>query len=323
VSREPDTIELIAFPGAPNLPIFVAQDKGFFEAAGVRVNLTTTPNSGYQAENLVAGRFQIAGTAFDNVVAYQEEQGAVALQRQPDLFAFMGATQIELAFVVAPDIASYADLKGRSLALDALSTGFAFVLYEMLARGGLAHGDYELAPVGATPQRWESVKAGAHAGTLTIEPFTSIARNQGFRVLDTSSRLFASYQGGSFAASRQWAATHPDALKGFIRGYLAGLDWTLAPRNRPEATAILLGRMPEIKPPVADAVMDSLLSPRSGLTPDAAILEDGVRGVLDLRSRYGGGPTLTDPSRYVDLRYYDEAGSEVHQPTSPLRPAGR
>ena len=158
----------------------MAQDKGFFEAAGVRVNLTTTPSSAYQAENLVAGQFQIAGTAFDNVVAYQEGQGAVALQRQPDLFAFMGATQIELAFVVAPDIASYADLKGRSLALDALSTGFAFVLYEMLARGGLARGDYELAPVGATPQRWESVKAGAHAGTLTIEPFTSIARNQGF-----------------------------------------------------------------------------------------------------------------------------------------------
>jgi ABC-type nitrate/sulfonate/bicarbonate transport system substrate-binding protein len=311
VSREPDTIELIAFPGAPNLPIFVAQDKGFFEAAGVRVNLTTTPNSAYQAENLVAGRFQIAGTAFDNVVAYQEGQGAVALQRQPDLFAFMGATQIELAFVVAPDIASYADLKGRSLALDALSTGFAFVLYEMLARGGgLARGDYELVPVGATPQRWESVKAGTHAGTLTIEPFTSIARNQGFRVLDTSSRLFASYQGGSFAASRQWAAAHPDAIKGFIRGYLAGLDWTLAPGNRQEATAILLGRMPEIKPAVAGAVMDSLLSPRSGLTPNGAILTDGVRAVLDLRSRYGGGPPLTDAGRYIDARYYDEVLSE-------------
>ena len=310
MSREPDTIELIAFPGAPNLPIFVAQDKGFFEAAGVRVNLTTTPNSAYQAENLVAGKFQIAGTAFDNVVAYQEGQGAVALQRQPDLFAFMGATQIELAFVVAPDIASYADLKGRSLALDALSTGFAFVLYEMLARGGLARGDYELAPVGATPQRWESVKAGAHAGTLTIEPFTSIARNQGFRVLDTSSSLFESYQGGSFAASRQWAAAHPDALKGFVRGYLMGLDWTLASGNRQEATAILLGRMPEIKPAVAGAVMDSLLSPRSGLTPNGAILTDGVRAVLDLRSRYGGGPSLTDTSRYIDARYHDEVLSE-------------
>lgn len=313
---EPYPIELIAFPGAPNLPIFVAQEKGFFEKAGVAVNLTTTPSSAYQAENLIDGKFHIAGTAFDNVVAYQEGQGAVALKRQPDLFAFMGATQIELAFVVAPDVATYADLKGKSLALDALSTGFAFVLYEMLKRGGLDRGDYEMAPVGATPQRWEAVKAGAHAGTLTIEPFTSIARNQGFRVLDTSSNLFESYQGGSFAASRQWASAHPDAVKGFIRGYLGGLAWTLAPENRDEATKILLGRMPEIKPPVAGAVMNSLLSPRSGLTPDAAILMDGVRTVLELRSRYGGGPTLSDPSRYIDLGFYDEVTSGADQLTS-------
>ena len=45
--------------------------------------------------------------------------------------------------------------------------------------------------------------------------------------------------------------------------------------------------MPEIKPPVAGAVMNSLLSPKSGLTPEAAILMDGVRAVLDLRTRYG------------------------------------
>jgi ABC-type nitrate/sulfonate/bicarbonate transport system substrate-binding protein len=176
----------------------------------------------------------------------------------------------------------------------------------MLKRGGLRENDYVMVAVGATPQRWESVKAGTHTGTLTIEPFTSIAKNQGFRVLDTSSNLVRSYQGGSFAASRQWAAANPDAVKGFVRGYLAGLDWTLKPENREEATKILLGRMPEIKPPVAGAVMDSLLSPRSGLTPKAAILMDGVRTVLDLRSRYGGGAALNDPDRYIDLRYYNE-----------------
>ena len=300
----PVTLDVIAFPGAPNLPIFVAQEKGFFTQAGVTVNLTTTPNSAYQAENLAAGKFHIAGTAFDNVVAYQEGQGAVAL-KDTDFFAFMGATQIELAFIVSPDITSYSDLKGKSLALDALSTGFAFVLYEMLKRGGLQPSDYTMATVGATPQRWESVKAGANAGTLTIEPFTSIAKANGFHVLDTSSQLFDSYQGGSFAASRRWAAANPDAVKGFIKGYRAGLDWTLAPENRAAATDILLRNMPEIKPPVAPKVMDSLLSPRSGLTPGGKMLDDGVQTVLRLRSQYGkGAVTLTDPAKYIDLRYF-------------------
>jgi ABC-type nitrate/sulfonate/bicarbonate transport system substrate-binding protein len=308
-TSEPLPIELIAFPGAPNLPIFAAQEQGFFEEAGVRVNLTTTPSSAFQIENLLAGKFHIAGTAFDNVVAYQEGQGAVRLAEQPDLFAFMGATQIELAFIVQPQIERYADIKGKSLALDALSTGFAFVLYEMLSRAGLSRDEYEMAAVGATPQRWEAVKAGTHAGTLTIEPFTSIAKNQGFRVLDTSSNLFASYQGGSFAASRRWAAANPEAIRGFIKGYLAGLDWTLEPANRAAATELLLARMPEIKPPVAGAVMNSLLSPRSGLTPRGAILPDGVRTVLDLRSKYGGGAPLTDPDRYIDISHYEAATS--------------
>ena len=66
--------------------------------------------------------------------------------------------------------------------------------------------------------------------------------------------------------------------------------------------------MPEIKPPVAGAVMASLLSPKSGLTPAAAILLEGVRAVLDLRTRYGSGRmALTDPSKYIDLKYYDDA----------------
>jgi ABC-type nitrate/sulfonate/bicarbonate transport system substrate-binding protein len=162
------TVELICFPGAPNLPIFVAKEKGFFDQAGVAINMTTTPSSAFQAENLINGKFHIAGTAFDNVVAYQEGQGAVKFDRQPDLFAFMGATQVELAFIVAPEIASYQDVKGKSLALDAVATGFAFVLYEMLAKAGLQRGDYAFAAVGATPQRWEAVRAGQHVGTITI-----------------------------------------------------------------------------------------------------------------------------------------------------------
>jgi hypothetical protein len=55
--------------------------------------------------------------------------------------------------------------------------------------------------------------------------------------------------------------------------------------------------------------MASLLSPRSGLTPKAAMLMEGVDVVLDLRSRYGSGAKLTDPSKYIDLTYYNQAVS--------------
>jgi ABC-type nitrate/sulfonate/bicarbonate transport system substrate-binding protein len=303
-----ETVKLIAFPGAPHLPIFAAQEKGWFRKHGVDLQITMTPSSAYQAEALAKGEFDIAGTAFDNVVAYTEGQGAVPLSETPDFFAFIGATQIELAIVAQPDIKSVKDLEGKSLALDAPGTGFAFVLYHMLEQGGVAAGKYERVAVGATPQRWESVKAGQHAATMTIEPFTSIGRAQGFNILAKSTDTLPDYQGGIFAARRSWAAQNRAKVVGFIRAYLDGLEWTLDPANKEEATQVLLRNMPEIKPPVAGAVMASLLSPRSGLTPKGILTIEGIRAVLDLRTRFGKpGSSLTDPQKYIDLAYYNEA----------------
>jgi ABC-type nitrate/sulfonate/bicarbonate transport system substrate-binding protein len=256
----------------------------------------------------VSGHFDLAATAFDNVVAYREGQGPIEFPDPPDLFVFMGATQLELSLVVAPDIRSFDELRGRTLALDALATGFAFVLYDMLERAGLSLGDCELVPVGATPQRWEAVRSGAAAGTLMIEPFTSVAVAQGFRVLAASGASLSNYQGGVFTASRAWAGAHAPMLEAFIRGYLAGLAWTLDPINRAAATALLLERMPAIKPAVAPAVMAKLLDPATGLTPGGAIDREGMRSVLTLRSRYAEPRRqLQGTEAYLDLSYYDRA----------------
>lgn len=299
-------INIIAFPGAPNLPVFAALEHGFFAQEGLNVSIATTPSSVNQFEKFHAGEFDLAFTAFDNIVAYQEGQGAAKLNGPTDFRVIMGATQVELSAIVAPAIERAEDLKGKSLALDAVGTGFAFVLYAMLEQLGLSTADYERVAVGATPERWQSVKEGAHAGTITIEPFTSIAKAAGFRVLRQSTEAFPVYQGGIVAARESWASQNPESVKAFIRGYLKGLEWTLAPENRAEAATLLQAKMPEIKPGVVGAVMNSLLSPRSGLTPRGAVLRDGMQTVLDLRSRYGNGQkSLTDLDKYLALSYYD------------------
>lgn len=306
----PEPIRVIAFPGAPNLPVFAAQTLGFFAAEEIELQLELTPSSVYQAQQAAAGKADMVFTAFDNVVAYSEGQGAAGPGVDPGYVAVMGATQLDLGLIVAPEVETHADLRGRSVALDALTTGFAFVLYEMLARAGIPREAVTFAAVGATPQRWQSVKDGEHVGTLMIEPFTSLARAAGFRLLDSSSRLFESYQGGVIAATRGFAAAHPDRVRAFLRAYLRGLGWTLDPANRAEAEALLLARMPEIRPQALAAVMDSLLSPRSGLTPGGAILPDGMRTVLALRERHGPiRTTLGDVGRYLDLDHLREVSA--------------
>src|SRR5215831_1972949 len=77
-------VSVIAFPGTGNWPIRIAQDKGYFAQAGIEVTLTPTPNSVFQMTNLIEGKFDIAMTAVDNVIAYEEGQGEVAVSRKPE-----------------------------------------------------------------------------------------------------------------------------------------------------------------------------------------------------------------------------------------------
>src|SRR5207253_11463339 len=72
-------LELIVFPGGFNWPLWIAQDKGFFADNGLEVNITPTPGSVFQMQNLASGKFDIAFTNYDNVVAYMEGQGEAPL----------------------------------------------------------------------------------------------------------------------------------------------------------------------------------------------------------------------------------------------------
>ena len=54
--------------------------------------------------------------------------------------------------------------------------------------------------------------------------------------------------------------------------------------------------------------MASLMSPKSGLTPNADIVHGGMRQVLALRSRFGkAGVTLTEIDRYLELACLEKA----------------
>lgn len=293
MSSEP--VRVIAFPGAPNLPVFAALAHGWFADRGLDVSLELTPSSVVQAERTAAGEFDVVFTAFDNVLAYARG-GHV----DPGYVTVMGATQLEISLVAAPSIPTLPDLVGRPIALDALDTGFAFVLYEMLRRSDVDASRCRFDPVGATPHRWAAVRDGSHVATLTIEPFTSIARAAGFHVLGSSTDLFDEYQGGVVATRRNVLGTRGDAIGLFIDGYLDGLSWVLAPENRGEVARLLRSRM-DIAEGIVDTVLDAVLAPGSGLTPHGRLLDAGVATVMELRSRYGEGRFPDDVGEVIDL----------------------
>jgi len=303
-----DTINAIVFPGGFNLPLWTAEKQGFFAQRALDVRLHPTQNSMEQLTGLVAGKWDIALTSFDNVVAYQEGQGEAALDRAPDLFVFMGGDNAFLRLVVQPGIASYDDLKGKTLAVDAMTTGFAFVLRRMLTLNGVKESEVTFERADGTMQRWEAMKAGKYAATILRTPFDLMAERIGLRVLQHASLVFKDYQGIVGAARRGWARDNKDVLARFIRAYLDALAWLFVPANRQQASEILRTGVPNMTPELASAVCDVFLGAVGGFEPEARINVDGMRQVLKLRSEYGQPQkNLADPEKYFDLGYYQSA----------------
>ncbi len=307
-AQAPAKLEVIVFPGGFNWPIWAAQEKGFFAREGLEVKLTPTPNSVFQLTNLIAGKFDIGMTAIDNVIAYQEGQGEAPVSGTPDLFAFMGGDNGFLRLSVLPEIKSYADLKGKELSVDAMTTGYAFVLRKMVQLGGLKEGEVSYVRAGGVLQRWEALKEKKHAGTMLITPFEIIAESMGFNRLGNAVDVLGRYQGLVGAARRSWAQANPDKVVGYIRGYTGGLGWLYDRANKAEALQILQKNVRGMTPDLAAKTYEVLLAPTGGFEPKAALDVEGVRTVLKVRSEYGQPKKeLTDPARYYDLTYRERA----------------
>jgi ABC-type nitrate/sulfonate/bicarbonate transport system substrate-binding protein len=307
-SQQTGNLSVIVFPGGFNWPIWAAQDKGFFARNGVQVSITPTPDSKFQLTNLIDGRFDIAMTAIDNVVAYMEGQGAAPTSRTPDIFAFMGADNGFLRLVTVPEVRSYQDLKGKQLSVDAMTTGYAFVLRKLLDKGGLKPNEIEFVSAGGVLQRFQALMEKKHAGTLLISPFEVNAEARGFNRLANADEALGRYQGLVGAARREWAREHEKELVGYIGAYIAALDWLYAPANKAEAIAILRKNLPNVSEEAAQRSYEVLLHPSKGFTRDAILDVEGVRTVLQLRSEYGEPrKELKDPAKYYDLQYHAKA----------------
>lgn len=147
VRAEDTKLSVIVFAGAQNLPMFAAQAKGFFTKRGIAVDLKFTPNSDELRNGLAEGRYQIAHSAIDNAFALKDKANV-------DIAVVLGGDNSFNHLMVQPEINSLADIKGKTVAVDAINTAYAFQLYEMLRQKGLNKGDYEVKPVGATASGW-------------------------------------------------------------------------------------------------------------------------------------------------------------------------
>jgi ABC-type nitrate/sulfonate/bicarbonate transport system substrate-binding protein len=269
--------------------------------------VTPTPNSVFQLTNLIDGKFDIAITAIDNLIAYREGQGEEP-RVGPDLIAVMGGDHGFLKLVTVPEVKTFADLRGKTVSVDARTTGYAFVLFELLDRNGLREPDYTVERAGGVLQRFQALMEKKHAGTLLLSPFEVQAEAKGFNVLAVALQVFGKYQGLVAGVRQSWAEAHRDELVRFIRAYVRAVDWLYDPANKSEALAIFSKNLPNVPKEGVETAYRILLDPNEGFERRAAIDLPGVQKVLELRSKWAEPKkALGDPARYYDPKYYDAA----------------
>lgn len=300
-------LELITFPGGFNWPVWVAQDKGLFAKHGVAVKVTPTPNSVFQLTNLIDGKFDLAITAIDNLIAYREGQGEVD-KPGPDLVAVMGGDNGFLRLTSVPEVKSIAELRGKTVSVDARTTGYAFVLFEILDRSGLREPAYKVERAGGVLQRFQALLEKKHDATLLLSPFEVQAQARGFNVLADAVKVIGPYQGLVLGTRKPWAEANRGAVVGFIRAYAEAVEWLYDPANRAEALQIFVRNQPNATPQSAETAYRVLLDPKDGFQRRAQIDLQGVATVLAIRTKWAEKKKpLAQPGAYYDPSFYEQA----------------
>ena len=148
---------------------------------------------------------------------------AMAEVAKIDIAIVMGGDNGFNRLIVQPEIKSYADLRGKSVIVDAPDTAFAFLMYEMLRKNGLNKGDYEIKPVGASFRRLEvMLKDKTAAAAMLNMPFTLRAAAAGLGDLGSAVEALGPYQGTGAFVLRKWAAGNSDVLVRYMQAYVEG-----------------------------------------------------------------------------------------------------
>jgi ABC-type nitrate/sulfonate/bicarbonate transport system substrate-binding protein len=296
-------LKVMVFPGLSNFSIFAAQHKNLFARHGLAIELLNTPNSDVLREGLAKGDHQIAHAAVDNAVAMAELAKA-------DIAIVTGGDNGFNRIFAQPEIGSYADLRGKTVVVDAPNTAFALLLYKVLKDAGLAKGDYTVRPVGGTPARLEAMtkdKANAAAGVLN-PPFSFRAAQAGLKDMGAAAKAVGAYQADGAFVMRAWANANSDTLVRYIRAYVEGRRWALDPANKAEAIQLLADRL-KLPPEVAAQSYALAAESADSIAKDAKFDMEGFKNVLQLRAeiegQWGGNPPPVE--KYVDLSYYQKA----------------
>jgi NitT/TauT family transport system substrate-binding protein len=197
-------------------PLTLADKAGLFKKHGLDVDIKMIPQKDRHLA-LASNAIQCAATTVETHVAWNAN--GVPIVQIFQLDKSFGADGI----AVRGNVNSFADLKGKTIGVDAPGTAPYFGLAWMLSKNGMTMKDVKLATL--SPQASaQAFVAGQNDAAMTYEPYLSTVRNnpQAGKILATT--LDYPMVMDTVGCSPDWLKANPKAAQGLANAYFDALE---------------------------------------------------------------------------------------------------
>jgi len=245
-------LTVYALPTTDSAGLYIAQELGLFQAAGLTVNIQTAQSAEEVIDQQALGKIDISAGNYVSYIEAQENHDSgvpvtdndapQALSANLDIFAeasvlnpgFMG-----LYVPAGSSIKSLADVKGKTIGINAPDNVAYLMVAALLKASGIS----------PSAVKWAYYPFPAMQGALTshkiqvallAEPFVSIAdETAGFTQLaDVDQGLTENFPVEGYAVTKQWAKANPNTLATFRRVLEEGQEYADTDRELAEKAMI-------------------------------------------------------------------------------------
>ena len=212
------------------LPVYVAQERGFFKDEGLDVLLVLFNAGSTNLQALIGGDVQIMG---GGVVETIGGRGAGV-----DIKNFWGICNLmPFQLYSLPEFKSMKEARGKRFAISRFGSLTDFLTRATLRHFGLDAKDVTILQIGTTPARFAALSAKGVDASIVWFPVTEIAKSQGYNKLFDLKDILPEWSYVSFAARESWLAKERAQATKFLRAYQRGVKQTV--ENKDDAVKTL------------------------------------------------------------------------------------
>lgn len=274
---------------SPSAPMIVARSLGYFRDRGLEVIYEQVTSSAQQFRDFTDGRYQLIQTAFDNVANYRLNNRSNALHEALPVGAVIALDGgMDLTLVAKHSISASGGLRGATVSVDAVDTGYAFVLFHLLRAAGLERGaDYAVVSHGGVLSRYQALLDGKADATLLSNGLEVLGVERGLNRIARLADSVEAYLGSVLAGLTPWLEAHADIRRRFVDAYEEALAYSVDPAHA-DAVVDAVAESRRMPRATAAKLLAAELLPRVGVSRETTIDRAAARAVLELRDANHG-----------------------------------